>query len=214
VDIAAGIGLAEAVAGAEVVVDVANAAVREDDAVVEFFTTSTRNLLAAERDAGVAHHLALTIVGAEHQPDNAYFRAKVAQEELIQAGSIPYTILRATQFFEFVGTLADFGADGTTVTLAPVRIQPVAADDVADVLAALAETAPGDCIVEVGGPEQLTLDDLARRLLAATGDPRTVVTDPAGGYFRAPLGDADALVPGPGARIGAVRFGVWLDRPL
>jgi uncharacterized protein YbjT (DUF2867 family) len=212
VDTITGEGLAEALAGAQVVVDVSNAPVWEDAAVLAFFRTATQNVLAAEREAGIGHHIALSVVGAERQPASGYFRAKVAQEQLIKAGSVPYTILRATQFFEFVGRLADSATEGSTVRLAPVRMRPVAADDVAATLAALVETAPVDSTVELCGPEQVTLDELAARLLRAESDPRKVVVDPSAGYFGSPLDDADALIPGADARRGRIGFDDWLSR--
>ena len=170
VDTITGEGLADVMAGADVVVDVANAPVWDDDAVREFFTTSTRNLLAAERDAGVGHHLALTIVGADRLPDSGYLRAKVAQEAEIEAGAIPYTILRATQFFEFLPEIAEAGAEGDSVRLSTGLMQPVAVDDVAATVAELATGAPVGGRVELGGPEALGIDAWARRLFAATGD--------------------------------------------
>ena len=167
-----GEGLADVMAGADVVVDVANAPVWDDDAVLEFFTTSTRNLLAAEREAGVGHHLALTIVGADRLPDSGYLRAKVAQEAEIEAGNVPYTILRATQFFEFLPQIVEAGADGDSVRLSTGLIQLVAADDVAATVAELATGSPVNGRVELGGPEALGIDAWAQRLFAATGDER------------------------------------------
>ena len=178
VDTITGEGLADVMAGADAVVDVSNAPVWDDDAVREFFTTSTRNLLAAERDAGVKHHLAVSIVGADRLPDSGYLRAKVAQEAEIEAGAIPYTILRATQFFEFLPQIVEAGAEGDSVRLSTGLMQLVAADDVAATVAELATGAPVGGRVELGGPEALGIDAWARRLFAATGDERTVIADP------------------------------------
>jgi uncharacterized protein YbjT (DUF2867 family) len=209
VDAATGEGLADVLVGAGVVVDIANASVWDDDAVREFFVTSTRNLLAAERDAGVGHHLAVTIVGADRLPDSGYMRAKVAQEAEIEAGAIPYTILRATQFFEFLGQIADAGAEGDGVRLTTGLSQPVAIDDVAATVAELATGAPAGGRVELGGPEALGIDAWARRLFAATGDERPVVSDPHALYFGTELRGGE-LTPGDGARIAATDFDAWL----
>jgi uncharacterized protein YbjT (DUF2867 family) len=211
VDTVTGKGLADVIAGADVVVDVSNAPVWDDDAVREFFTVSTRNLLAAERDAGVGHHLAVTIVGADLLPDSGYLRAKVAQEAEIDAGDVPYTILRATQFFEFLPQIAEAGAEGESVRLSTGLMQFVAADDVAATVAELATGAPVDGRVELGGPEALGIDAWARRLFAATGDKRTVVSDPHARYFGAEL-KAGELTPGDGARIGATDFDTWFAK--
>ncbi len=209
VDIITGDGLADVMTGADVVVDVSNAPVWDDDAVREFFTTSTRNQLAAERDAGVGHHLAVTIVGADRLPDSGYLRAKVAQEAEIEAGSIPYTILRATQFFEFLAQIVDAGAeDDDSVRLSTGLMQFVAADDVAATVAELATAAPARGRVELGGPEALGIDAWARRLFAATGDERTVVGDPHARYFGTELHGGE-LTPGDGARIGTIDFETW-----
>ena len=208
VDTITGEGLAEAMAGTDVVVDVANAPAWEDDAVREFFTTSTRNLLAAERDAGVGHHLAVSIVGCDRLPDSGYLRAKVAQEEVITSGTIPYTILRATQFFEFLGQIVEAGAEGDSVRLPTGLMQLVAADDVAATVAELATTAPAGGRVELGGPEALGIDAWARRLFAATGDERTVIGDPHARYFGTELHGGE-LTPGDGARIGKIDFDTW-----
>jgi uncharacterized protein YbjT (DUF2867 family) len=208
VDAITGEGLADAVGGADVVVDVANASVWDDDGVLEFFTTSTRNLLAAERAAGVGHHLAVTIVGADRLPDSGYMRAKVAQEAEIEAATIPYTILRATQFFEFLAQIAETGAEGDSVRLSTGLSQPVAVDEVA---ATVAELATGGAVggrVDLGGPEALGIDAWARRLFAATGDERTVISDPHARYFGALL-EGGELTPGDGARIGATDFESW-----
>jgi uncharacterized protein YbjT (DUF2867 family) len=201
-------GLAEVMEGAQVVIDVSNAPVWDDEGVLEFFTTSTRNLLLAERDAGVDHHLVLTIVGADRLPDSGYMRAKVAQEAEIEAGAIPYTILRATQFFEFLPEIAEAGAHDDAVRLTTGLSQPVAVDDVGATLAALATGAPVGGRVELGGPEALGIDAWARRLFAATGDKRTVVSDPQALYFGTELHGGE-LTPGEGARIGAIAFDTW-----
>jgi uncharacterized protein YbjT (DUF2867 family) len=191
VDTITGEGLADVMAGADVVVDVANAPVWDDDAVREFFTTSTRNLLAAER-----------------VPDSGYLRAKVAQEAEIEAGTVPYTILRSTQFFEFLPQTVEAGADGDSVRLSPGLMQLVAADDVAATVAELATAAPVGGRVELGGPEALGIDAWARRLFAATGEERTVVSDPHARYFGTELRGGE-LTPGEGARIGATDFDTW-----
>jgi uncharacterized protein YbjT (DUF2867 family) len=208
VDTITGAGLAEAVAGADAVVDVSNAPVWDDDAVLEFFTTSTRNVLAAERAAGIGHHLAVTIVGADRLPDSGYLRAKVAQEAEIEAGNVPYTLLRCTQFFEFLPQVVEAGAAGDSVRLPHGLLQLVAADDVAANVAELATGAPAGGRVELGGPEVLGVDAWARRLFAATGDERTVVTDPHARYFGAEL-EAGELTTGDGARIGGIGFDAW-----
>ena len=208
VDTITGAGLADVMSGANAVIDVSNAPVWDDDAVREFFTTSTRNQLAAERDAGVGHHLAVTIVGADRLPDSGYLRAKVAQEAEIEAGTIPYTILRSTQFFEFLAQTIESGAEGESVRLSPGLMQLVAADDVAATVAGLATAAPVGGRVELGGPEALGIDDWARRLFAATGDERTVVSDPHARYFGTELRGGE-LTPGDGARIGATAFDAW-----
>jgi uncharacterized protein YbjT (DUF2867 family) len=209
VDTITGEGLAQVMAGADVVVDVSNAPVWDDDEVREFFTTSTRNLLAAERDAGVGHHVAVAIVGADLLPDSGYLRAKVAQEAEIEAGSIPYTILRATQFFEFLPQIAESGAEGDSVRLSTGLMQFVAVDDVAATVAELATSAPVGGRVELGGPEALGIDAWARRLFAATGDERTVVGDPHARYFGTELTGGE-LTTGAGARIGTIDFEAWL----
>jgi uncharacterized protein YbjT (DUF2867 family) len=209
VDTISGEGLADVLSGADVVVDVSNAPNWDDDAVREFFTTSTRNLLAAERDAGVGHHLAVSIVGAERLPDSGYLRAKVAQEAEIERGGVPYTILRATQFFEFLPQIAESGAEGESVRLSNGLMQLVAVDDVAATVAELATGAPVGGRVELGGPEALGIDDWARRLFAAVGDDRTVIGDPQARYFGTEL-HGDELTTGEGARIGAIDFDVWL----
>ena len=207
-----GAGLSEALHGASVVVDVSNSPSFEDEAVMEFFTTSTTNLLAAEADAGVRHHVALSVVGTERLTESGYFRAKIAQEELIKNSSIPYTIAHATQFFEFVKSIADAATDGDTVRLAPVLIQPIAADDVAAAVCEISQRPPADGIVEIAGPEQFRLDELIRSGLLARGDTRTVVADPKARYFGAELGE-DTLLPGNGAHLGEIRFNDWLAEP-
>ncbi|MDX0464455.1 SDR family oxidoreductase [Sinorhizobium medicae] len=204
-------GLAEALNGADVVVDVANAPVWEDKAVLDFFETSGRNLLAAEAAAGVRHHIALSIVGSERLPDNGYFRAKVAQENLIKASGIPYTILRATQFFEFVGGIAQSATAGQEIRLSPALIQPIASDDVAAALADVAVAPPVNGTVEIAGPEAIPLDELVRRFLRATEDQRKVLPDVHARYFGAVLDD-QSLTPRDNPRIGAIRFEDWLGR--
>jgi uncharacterized protein YbjT (DUF2867 family) len=208
VDTITGEGLADVMAGADVVIDVANAPAWDDDAVLEFFTTSSRNLLAAERDAGVGHHVAVSIVGADRLPDSGYLRAKVAQEAEIAAGTVPYTILRSTQFLEFLPQIAEAGADGDTVRLSTGLMQLVAADDVAATVTDLATATPVGGRVELGGPEALGIDAWARRLFALTGDERTVISDPHARYFGTEL-HGDELTPGDGARIGPTDFDSW-----
>jgi uncharacterized protein YbjT (DUF2867 family) len=208
-----GEGLAEALEGAQVLVDVANAPLWDDAEVLDFFQTSSRNMLAAEVAAGVEHHVALSVVGADRLPQSGYLRAKIAQEELVKAASVPYSILRATQFFEFIGRIADSGADGDTIRLAPVFVQPESADDVAAALAELAEGEPVNGIVELGGPEQFRLDELARRVLRANNDPRPVMPDVHARYFGAELDD-HSLTPGSNARIAPTRFEDWLSQSV
>lgn len=208
-----GEGLAEALEGAEVVVDVANAPVWQDAAVMDFFKTSSRNLLAAETDAGVGHHVALSVVGADRLAESGYMRAKVAQEETVKSGTVPYTILRATQFFEFIGRIADSSSDGEVINLAPVFVQPESANDVAATLAELAMQEPVNGIVELAGPEQFRLDELARRVLLASNDERLVRTDAHALYFGAEL-EAHSLTPGPNARIALTRFEDWLGQSV
>lgn len=209
VDALTGEGLAEALAGASVVVDVANSPSFEPDAVLEFFRTSTRNTLDAEKAAGVGHHVALSIVGTRRLPGNGYFRAKVAQEDLIKESGIPYSIVHATQFFEFFPWIARTSADGDAVRLAPVLFQPIAAEDVAGAVAEAAVEAPLNGDVEVAGPERFRFDEIIRDFLEATGDPHRVVTDPHAPYFGAELSE-ESLVPGEGARLGEVRYADWL----
>lgn len=211
VDTLTGDGLADALEGASVVVDVSNSPSFEDAAVLEFFETSTRNLLDAEAAAGVGHHVALSVVGNDRVPESGYLRAKAAQEKLIAGSSIPYSIVRATQFFEFVGRIAEAATDGDTVRLPPVLFQPIAADDVAAAVGRVAVGEPLDGIVEVAGPEQFRFDELVRRDLAARHDPRTVVADPGARYFGAIL-DERSIVPGDGANLAETRFDDWLDQ--
>ena len=208
VDTITGEGLADVMAGADVVIDVANAPVWDDEAVLRFFTTSSRNVLAAEREAGVGHHLAVSIVGADRLPRSGYMRAKVAQEAEIAAGNVPYTIMRATQFFEFLPQIAEEGAEGDSVRLSTGLMQLVAVDDVAATVAELATRAPVNGHVELGGPEALGIDAWARRLFAATGDERTVVSDPHALYYGTELKGGE-LTPGDGARIGSIGFDTW-----
>jgi uncharacterized protein YbjT (DUF2867 family) len=208
-----GDGLAEALEGAQVVVDVANAPVWDDAAVLDFFQTSSRNILAAEAAAGVKHHVTLSVVGADRLPESGYLRAKLAQEETAKTGSIPYTILRATQFFEFIGRIADSSVDGDTVHLAPVFVQPESADDVAAALAEVAVSEPLNGIVELAGPEQFRLDELARRVLSANNDSRPVTADVHARYFGAELAD-HSLTPGGNARIAPTRFEDWLSQSM
>ena len=212
-----GEGLAAALDGASVVVDVSNSPNFEHAAAVEFFETSTRNLLAAEADAGVGHHVALSVVGTKTlseggDPDTTtagYFLAKVSQEQLIQASSIPYTIVHATQFFEFINSIADSATDGDTVRVPPVLFQPMASEDVAGDIAQVALGTPVNGTVEVGGPEQLRFDEVIRRALAAKDDPREVVADPKAGYFGITVTER-TLVPGEEARLGEIRLDDWL----
>jgi uncharacterized protein YbjT (DUF2867 family) len=205
-----GEGLAEALAGADVVVDVTNSPSFEDQAVREFFETSTSNILAAEQATGVKHHVALSVVGADRFPDSGYMRAKVGQEELIKASDVPYSILRATQFFEFLGAIA--GPGGDTVRLSDAPIQPLAADDVAAALADVAVSEPAGGLLEVAGPESLSIAAFVGKALAASGDTRNVVADPEARYFGAAL-DALGLKPrGTNPRIATTRFDTWLHR--
>jgi uncharacterized protein YbjT (DUF2867 family) len=193
------------------VVDVANAPAWSDAEVLDFFETSSRNLLAAETAARVGHHVTLSVVGTDRLPDSGYFRAKLAQENLVKAGPIPYTIVRATQFYEFIGRIADSSADGDTVRLPPALVQPESADDVASTLADVAVGAPLNDTVELAGPEAFRLDELARRLLAAKHDPRKVTADVHARYFGAEVDDR-SLTPGNDARIAPTRFEDWLSQ--
>jgi uncharacterized protein YbjT (DUF2867 family) len=208
-----GVGLANVLEGASVVVDVSNSPSFEERAVIDFFTTSTRNILKYAAGAGVRHYVALSVVGTERIPDSPYLRAKNAQEILIERGGIPYTIVHATQFFEFVKRIADDATVGTTVRLPPVLIQPMAADDVADAVARIAIGAPVNGTVEVAGPQQFRFDDLIRQGLAAHKDPRQVVVDPHARYFGAELNER-SLIPAGDARLGNIRFQDWLGQPV
>jgi uncharacterized protein YbjT (DUF2867 family) len=213
VDTITGEGLANALANAAVVVDVSNSPSFEDTAVLKFFETSTSNLLAAEAAAGVGHHVVLSIVGAERRLESGYMRAKLAQENLIRRSSIPYTIVHATQFFEYLKSIADEATVGNTVRLAPVLIQPMAAEDVANALARVVEGSPVNGIVEVAGPQQFRLDDLIRRVLSESHDPRRVITDPSARYYGAELDDR-SLVPGDNALLGETCFDDWFSQSL
>jgi uncharacterized protein YbjT (DUF2867 family) len=204
-----GEGLAEAVAGAQVVIDVANSPDFADDAVMAFFKKSGRNLMDAEKAAGVRHHVALSVVGSDRNPDSGYLRAKVAQEALIKASGIPYTIIRATQFFEFLGAIAQSSTDDQTVRLSPAHLQPVASGDVAALVSKVATMAPANGMIELAGPERIGLDDLIRRYLAAKGDTRKVITDIHARYFGAELNDK-SLTPGDKPQIGSTSFETWL----
>jgi len=206
-----GAGLAEALVGAEVVVDVANSPSFEDKAVLEFFETSGRNLLTAEAAAGVRHHVVLSVVGTDRLLASGYFRAKLAQEKLIKASSIPYTIVRATQFFEFVGAIAQTATDGQTVRLPPALMQPVVSDDVAATLADVAIAKPLNDTVELAGPEPIRMDELVRRFLSASQDTRQVITDPQARYFGTAVDD-QSLTPGDNPRIGPTHFSDWVSR--
>jgi uncharacterized protein YbjT (DUF2867 family) len=206
-----GEGLAEVLAGASVVVDVSNSPSFEDAAVLEFFKTSTGNLLKYEAAAGVGHHVALCIVGSDQLPDSGYMRAKVAQEKLIKESSIPYSIVRATQFFEFVNRIADSFTEGSTVRVPPVRFQPMAADDVASAVARVAMGSPLNGIVEIAGPEQFRFDELIRLGLSAHNDTREVIADPQARYFGTELSER-SLVPDDDAQLGQTRFEDWLRR--
>jgi uncharacterized protein YbjT (DUF2867 family) len=206
-----GEGLAEALEGAQVVVDVANAPNWDDAAVLDFFQTASRNVLEAESAAGVGHHVCLSVVGLDRLPESGYLSAKFAQEEAVTAGPIPYTIVRATQFFEFIGRIADSGTHGDTVRLSPALIQPEAADDVVSTLADVAEGAPLNDTIELAGPEAFPLDELARRFLDAHHDERNVRADVHARYFGAEL-DERSLIPGDDARIAPTRFEDWLSR--
>jgi uncharacterized protein YbjT (DUF2867 family) len=207
-----GEGLADAVAGAAVVVDVSNAPSCEDAAALEFFDTSTRNLLAAEAAAGVGHHVALSVVGTDRLSESGYFRAKLGQQRLIEASGIPYSIAHATQFYELMIRIASAATDGTTVRLPPALVQPIAADDVAGALAEICVGPPLNGIGEIAGPDQFRLDELIRARLSATGDPRQVVTDPDAAYFGITPGER-TLLPGADAHIAQTRLEDWLSQP-
>ncbi len=206
-----GEGLAQVLDGAAVVIDVSNSPSFEDAAVLKFFETSTSNLLAAEAAAGVGHHVALSVVGCDQVPESGYLRAKIAQERLIRNSSIPYSIVRATQFFEFLKRIADEATDGNTVRIPPVLFQPIAAEDVAKAVGRVAVSAPVNGIVEIGGPQQFRFDEFIRLGLGARQDPREVVADPDAHYFGAELGER-MLVPGADARLGEIRFEDWLSQ--
>jgi uncharacterized protein YbjT (DUF2867 family) len=206
-----GEGLKEAMAGTQVVIDLANSPSFEDKAVLEFFETSGRNLLAAEAAAAVRHHVALSIVGTDRSPDNGYFRAKVAQEKLIVASGIPYTIIRATQFMEFLGGIAASAADGNVIRISPGLFQPIAADDVAPFVAEVALQAPRKGIVEIAGPERAPFDEIVARYLNVIGDPRKVVRDPEARYFGSRV-EERSLVPLGEARLGRIGLEEWLRR--
>ena len=208
-----GEGLTDAMSGAQVVVDVTNAPNWEDQAVMDFFTKSSRNLLAAEAETGVGHHVALSVVGIERLPEIGFFRAKVAQEDVIKSSGVPYTILRATQFFEFAGQLADVSTDGDTVRLPHSLFRPQAAEDVAGALAEIAVAAPLNGTVEQQGPEALALDDFVREVLRSRGDEREVVTGPDARYFGAEVDD-ESLVPHNGARVAPTRLADWLSHSM
>jgi uncharacterized protein YbjT (DUF2867 family) len=211
VDTLSGEGLQEALEGAQVVIDVSNAPASDDAAVMDFFQTASRNVLAAEKAAGVSHHITLSVVGADRLSESGYMRAKIAQEETVQAGSVPYTILRAAQFFEFIGRIADSSTEGGTVHLPPVLIQPEAADDVAAALADVAMSAPVNGIVELAGPEAFRFDELVQRVLSAKNDPRRVTGDVHARYFGAEL-DERSLTPSDNARVAPTLLEDWLSR--
>jgi uncharacterized protein YbjT (DUF2867 family) len=213
VDTLTGEGLDAVLAGAAVVVDVSNSPSFEDEAVMRFFRTSTGNLLAAEAKAGVGHHVALSVVGTDRMTESGYFRAKMAQETLIRDSSIPYSIVHATQFFEFMNSIADAATEGGTVRLPPALIQPIAAEDVAAAVARVAVAAPLNGMVEVAGPERFRLDELIRGVLEARRDPREVVTDPQARYYGINPGER-TLLPGDGALLAEARFQDWLERQL
>ena len=208
-----GEGLAEVMKGTDVVVDVSNSPSFADEAVMNFFRTSTSNVLAAEKAAGVRHHVALSVVGTDRLSESGYMRAKIAQEKLIEDSSIPYSIVHATQFFEFLKGIADGATDGDTVRLAPVLIQPMAAEDVATEVTKVAIGAPVNGIVEIGGPEQFRLNEIVGRYLAARDDRRSVIADPNALYSGAKLGER-TLVPDSNATVGVTRFDDWLSRQL
>src|SRR4051794_12836044 len=206
-----GEGIKEAVAGAQVVIDLANSPSFENKAVLDFFETSGRNLLAAEAAAGIGHHIALSIVGTDRTPDNGYFRAKVAQEKLIESSGIPYTIIRSTQFLEFLGAIADSGADGNRIKLSTGLFQPIAADDVAVLVADVALAAPRNGIVEIAGPERAPFNEIVARYLKGLGDPREVVSDPEARYWGGRV-EENSLVPLGEARLGLIGLDEWLRR--
>lgn len=204
-----GEGLAGALTGAQVVVDVANSPSFDAAPALAFFENAGRNLAAAEARAGVKHHVALSVVGTDGLLDSGYFRAKMAQETLVKASGVPYTIVRATQFFEFVGAIAESGAAGQTVRLPPALMQPIAADDVAAALADVALSGPANDTVELAGPESFQIDEIVRQFLGRQDDPREVVADAAATYYGLAVDDR-SLMPGDGARLGATRFEDWM----
>jgi uncharacterized protein YbjT (DUF2867 family) len=207
-----GEGLAEVLEGAEAVIDVSNSPSFEDEAVMEFFTTATTNVLAAAAEAGVRHYVALSVVGADRVPESGYLRAKAAQEKLIDGSSIPSTVVRATQFYEFAKRIADDATDDDVVRLPHVLFQPIAADDVAAAVCEVSQRVPADGIVEIGGPEQYRFDEFIRNALAAKDDSRTVVADPEARYFGAVL-EERSLVPDNAVHLGGIRFDDWLSQP-
>ena len=213
VDTITGEGVAEVMMGADVVVDVSNAPAWDDAAVLDFFETTSHNLLTAETNAGVRHHVALSVVGIDRMPGSGYMRAKLAEEKAVQEASVPYTIVRATQFFEFIDRIIDSSWSGDAVHLPPVLIQPGAADDVAAALADVAQSEPVNGIVELAGPEEFRFDELARRVLKAKNDPRPVIADIHARYFDAELDD-HTLTPGGNARIAPTRLEDWLSRSV
>jgi uncharacterized protein YbjT (DUF2867 family) len=209
-----GEGLAEVLEGADVVIDVSNSPSFEDAAVLEFFQTSTGNLLAAEKAAGVGHHVALSVVGTQRMADKGYFHAKAAQEKLITESSIPYSIVHATQFFEFIKSIAALATEGDTVRLPPVLFQPMAAEDVSKAVGRVSVGSPVNGIVEIAGPDKYRMDELVRQALKARNDPRQVVTDPNALYFGAYAVDDSTLVPADGALLGEIHFDDWLAQQL
>jgi uncharacterized protein YbjT (DUF2867 family) len=206
-----GEGLSNALSGAQVVVDVSNSPSFEDKAVLEFFEKSGQNLAAAEKAAGVRHHVALSVVGTDRLQASGYFRAKLAQEKLIKASTVPYSIVRATQFFEFVGAIAQSATDGQTVRVSPALMQPIVSDDVAAVVAEVAMSEPLNGTIDIAGPEPIRMDELVRRFLSASNDSREVVTDPKAGYFGTPVND-QSLTPAGSSRLGPTRYDDWLSR--
>jgi uncharacterized protein YbjT (DUF2867 family) len=209
VDTISGAGLAQAFRGAEVVLDVSNSPSFEDQAAMNFFQAAGRNIIAAEAAAGVHHHVALSVVGTDRLQASGYFRAKAAQEAMIAASGVPYTLVHATQFFEFIRSIAGFSVQGGAVRLPNVRFQPMAAEDVAGFVADTAQATPANGTIEIGGPETFGLDEAVREVLAFDHDPRSVVSDPAAPYFGIEVGE-QTLIPGPGARLGATTLDWWL----
>lgn len=211
VDTITGKGLSEALAGAQVVIDLANSPSFEDKAVLEFFETSGRNLLAAGKAAGVKHHVALSVVGTGRLPKSGYLRAKMAQEDLIRQSGLPYTIVHSTQFFEFLGAIAQSGTAGDTTTLPSAYFQPIASDDVADIMAEVALSAPANGVIEIAGPERVPMNDLVARFLKASSDPRKVIGSTQAQYFGTELDDRSLVPAGDHPRIGAIRFEDWFS---